>query len=270
MESHDTSTAHHSGTNGVVERAVCRVTEGNSYRSRAKRDHQKNGGTVRWNAHVTCAPCRTRWQMTRQHSRRYIARGLTDHQFFSEYWLRWSHFPRKDKSRAHHFGRKSLNGNILGLCSTCGRRLVRRFDDGRLWMYARIRSLRNSGEKIQKLRCIRKRENEFPCAGKPRAGRWCWNRRRATKREETKKIRRPWVANFFVDIMKDLVWSFTTQTVKHSRSDWSNETNSDEYEQWKIPDLAFKTSWRIQVGEMEDLRKSRILPDLTVSGLEFV
>ena len=108
----------------------------------------------------------------------------------------------KDRSRVHHFGKKSLNGDILGLCSMCGRRLVRRFDDSRLWIFARIRSLRNLGEKIQKPRCICEGENEFP---------------------------------------------------------------SDRH--WR---QRYKISWRIQVGEMEDLRKSRILPELTVSGLELV
>ena len=83
-------------TNGVAERAVCRVTEGKQLSlSVQSGTTRRTVGPCDGNAHVTCAPCRTRWQMTRQHSRRYIARGLTDHQFFSEYWLRWSHFPRK-------------------------------------------------------------------------------------------------------------------------------------------------------------------------------
>ena len=200
---HDTSTPHRSGTNWVAERAVCRVKEGNSSRSRAKRDHQKNGGTVRWDAHVICAPCRTIWQMTRQHSRRYMDRSFTDHQFFLEFWLRLSHFTRKTNQEYIILERNRWMVIFLGyVCSTCGRRLVGTLDDSSLWIFARIRSLRNLGQKIQKPRCIRGGENEFP---------------------------------------------------------------SDRH--WR---QRYKIFWRIQVGEMENLPKSRILPDLTVSGLELV
>ena len=45
-----------------------------------------------------------------------------------------------------------------------------------------------------------------------------------TKREEQQKIRRPWVENVLIDIMKNIIWSFTTQIMKHSRSHWNTCT----------------------------------------------
>ena len=52
-----------------------------------KVDYQKNGGTVRWIASVSCATCTTKRPMARQHSRKEMVKFLTDHQFPSEHWL---------------------------------------------------------------------------------------------------------------------------------------------------------------------------------------
>ena len=45
-------------------------------------DCQENGGTVRWNAIVSCATCTTRWLMARQHSRR----NMVQHGLPEEWW----------------------------------------------------------------------------------------------------------------------------------------------------------------------------------------
>ena len=83
--SHDASISHRSEPNGVAERAVRRVQEGAAIVFVHKADYQKNGGTVRWNAVVTCATCTTLWPMSRQHSTRDLARHLRDHQFLLEH-----------------------------------------------------------------------------------------------------------------------------------------------------------------------------------------
>ena len=56
---HDTSTLHRSEPNGVAERAVRIVKEGTAMALVKKADFQMNGGTVRWNAVVTCGTCVT-------------------------------------------------------------------------------------------------------------------------------------------------------------------------------------------------------------------
>ena len=84
---HDASTPHRAETNGDAESAVRRVQEGAAIVLVHKADYQKNGGTVRWFAVVTCATCTTLWPMSRQHSTRDLARHLTDHQFLLEPWL---------------------------------------------------------------------------------------------------------------------------------------------------------------------------------------
>ena len=84
---HDASTPHRADMNGVAERVVRRVKEETAIELVQKANYQKNGGTVRWNAIVTCATCTTLWPMSRQHSTRDLARHLTDHQFLLDHWL---------------------------------------------------------------------------------------------------------------------------------------------------------------------------------------
>ena len=150
-----------------------------------------------------------------------------------------------------------------------------------------------------------KGENDFPCPNGTLdvlivQDRHCQQRwtsswmmmlksKNATKSSETQKIRGLWVENLYFDIMKNFVWSHSRPIEIRRR----NETNSHEYMQclwtyyqwfmyrseggrsfwgvdweYKIPDPACKTSWRIQVGKMVDLRKFKRLPDQTANGLK--
>ena len=54
---------------------------------KCKADYQHDGGTVRWRTIDLCATCTTRWPMARQHSRRDMARQLTDYYYFWNFWL---------------------------------------------------------------------------------------------------------------------------------------------------------------------------------------
>ena len=67
----------------------------NSYRTRAKRTNRRMVGLCDGMLLLLCATCTTRWPMTSRHSRRDMARKLTDCHFLSEHWLSFSQLPRK-------------------------------------------------------------------------------------------------------------------------------------------------------------------------------
>ena len=119
---------------------------------KCKADYQKNGGTVQRNAIVTCATCTTRWPLARQHSRRYMAWNLTDLLLWNTGWVHPNYREGQVKSTA--VWKENAERNTVSLCATCGRRLVKRLDDGRQWRCARIGSLRNLRQMIHKQRSI--------------------------------------------------------------------------------------------------------------------
>ena len=213
-----------------------------------KVDYQKNGGTVRRNAIVTCSTGTTRWPMARQHARTDVARSLTDHQFPSEHWLSTSQLPCKTSQEYISLGKR----NMFKLCSTC-RVLVGQvtLEHGRLWRCTRIRSLRHPRQKFQKPRDVRKRRLRISVCtrksktskafttiidsgGKPRARRWCWNRRTRQKGKQKWRfvvhewrtfLSTSWRTSF--EASRPREWN-TPDPIEIRRR---NETNSDEYEQ---------------------------------------
>ena len=118
--SHDASTLHRAETNGVAERAVCRVKEETAIELVQKADCHKNGETVRWNATVIWATWRTRWPMTRQHSKRFLASHLTDHQSFLDNWLGSSKLPWKRSEEDICFERRRWKEYSLGYVPRAG------------------------------------------------------------------------------------------------------------------------------------------------------
>ena len=135
----------------------------NSYRNSAKRTNQKNGGTVRWNAIVTCAPCMIEWPRAGQRSRKCMAIHLTDHQFLLEHLVESIPITAQDKSRIHQFGKKALKGKLLGLCFTCGWRSAD-------LMIADYEDLQGSGaseiyvKRFKSQEVVAAGENELSCA----------------------------------------------------------------------------------------------------------
>ena len=200
----DTSTPHRSEKNGVAERAVRRVKEGTAI-ALCRADYQKNGGTVRCIAFVTCATCMIKWTMARQHSRRDMARHLTESQSLVEHWLSTSQLPRRGKCRVQQFGKKALKGIFLGSVLRAGRRVGQETWWWQTLGFARIRRLRIVRQNIQKPRSVRqgriptsvrKRKSKhswpsqtvFDSSGEPRARRWCWNWRRRQKKKKHRRF----------------------------------------------------------------------------------
>ena len=58
---------------------------------------------------------------------------------------------------------------------------------------------------------------------KHRLGRWYWNCRR-DKKGRTTEDSSSMSGELLIDIMKNIIWSFTTQIMKHSRSHWNTWT----------------------------------------------
>ena len=65
----------------------------NSYRTSAKWTTWRMVGLR--NAIVTCATLTTKWPMTKQHSRKAVAKKLTDHQYPLDHWLNTPQLPPK-------------------------------------------------------------------------------------------------------------------------------------------------------------------------------
>ena len=108
---HDTSTPHRSETHGVAERAVGESERRNLLQSHLfKVAYQKNGGTQRFIASVTCETRRTDWQMAKQNTKGDFERRLTDQLFLLEQPIEYIPITAEDKSRVHHFGNKMLKG----------------------------------------------------------------------------------------------------------------------------------------------------------------
>ena len=215
---HDTSTPHHSETNGVAERAVRRVKKRRNYRTRAKRTTRRMVGPYDGMQLLLAQ----RWPMTRQSSRIYLVRNLTDHHSLGNTgWVHSDH--REGQVKDPLVWTKNVESNMLGLSATCAVRMVRRLDDSRLWRFARNRRLRNRCQKIQKTtKCswkslMWKRNSKtslpsqtfFDSRGGPRARRCWWNRRRRQKGKFNKRfVVHEW-RFLSVDTRKNLDWSFT-------------------------------------------------------------
>ena len=170
----------------------------NSCRTRAKRTTRRIGGTVRWTAAVYLR------NVQDSIPTRCVARSLTDHQFFLGHWLSTSQLPVKEKSRVHHFGKKIVKGIFLGCVLRAGGGwsgdLMTAANDNLQASEAsetyvtRFKWKDVFAERRTRIP-VRKRNSETSWSSKtvidsmvkPRAGRWCWNRR---KRQKGKKNRR--------------------------------------------------------------------------------
>ena len=164
-----------------------------------KADYQEIGG---WNAVVTSATCTARWLMAGQHSRRDMARSLTDHQFLQEHWLSTSQLPRK----TNQDWKGNAERNNLRVCAACGEEVGQE-----TWWWQtmtickKIRCHRNSRQQCQILwsvrdkrirlsLCKRKSKNSsssktvIDTTRKPRARRCCWNRRRRQRGKKHKRF----------------------------------------------------------------------------------
>ena len=208
---------------------------GNSYRSRAKADCQKSGGIARRSAIVTCATCTTRWPMAWQHSRRDVARHLTDHQVFLEHWLSSSQLPRKTSQELSSLERKRWTTYSWAMFHVRSEVVQETWWWQTMKIFARIRSLRNHVKRFKSQEVFVKQENtKIPCANGTLdflivQDCHCWQRetsswkmmlksKKATKKEDEQKNRGLWLENFSIDMMKNFVWSFTTQRMTLSRS----------------------------------------------------
>ena len=116
---HDTSTFIAQKRTESQKSAVRRVKELLSHWCKA--DCQKNGGTVRWTAGVICATCMIKWPLARQHSRRDLARHLSDHRFHLGTLVEDIPITPKDKSSVHQFGKQTLKGIFFGYVLRVGR-----------------------------------------------------------------------------------------------------------------------------------------------------
>ena len=137
---HDTSTPRRSETNGVAGRAGRRVKERTAVA-------QVQSGLPAW--WWDCA-MEDYWSLRNVHDK--MADGKTafekrfgqtfDGLFFGN--IGWVHFnDRARQGKSTWVWQGDAGRNVLGLCATCGERLIRSLDDSRLWKCARIRSLRN-------------------------------------------------------------------------------------------------------------------------------
>ena len=134
----------------------------------------------------------------------------------------------EDTSRLHQFGKKTLKGTILVYVLCVVRRWVRRLDDDRLWrFFNKIRCHRNSRQQCQMSRlvrdgrirttlCKRKSKTSSPSktvtdsTRKPRARRWCWNRRRRQRGEKHRRfVDQEWKMDSSTS-WRTSFWSFTT------------------------------------------------------------
>ena len=162
----------------------------------------------------------------------------------------------KDKSIVHQLGKKTLKVIFLDYVLRGRARLVRRLDTSRLWRFTEIRSLKKSTSKDSKVKmysyqkytvslCKRKIETSYSSK---------IIRERNLEQEHEVEIEEgdrresktedSWFMSgeFIIDITRNLVWSFTTQTMKDFPSHWYTWTqNSDEdkqclwkYHQWHV------------------------------------
>ena len=121
------------------------------------------------------------------------------------------------------------------------KKVGRWLDDSRLCRFARIRTLQQFTWKHVKSQEVFVRENTNFCVQtefwhflivqdnhwlqmETSTQKMMLKSKKATEKEEEQMIRGLWVESLFVDIVKNLVWSFTTQIMKHSRSPWNTST----------------------------------------------
>ena len=74
---------------------------------------------------ATGGTCTTKWPMERQHTRMYVVYSVTDFWTRSEQTSAANPSLQKDESRLHPFGKNRYFGILIGLCLSCGGRLVK-------------------------------------------------------------------------------------------------------------------------------------------------
>ena len=259
---HDTGTPHRSETKRVAERAVRRVKEGIDIALVQSELPEE------WS---DCAMPLLLAQRSRQNGRWQNSIG---EKLWQKSWrtintlwiIGWVHPNCRERQvESTSVWKENVERNILRLCATCGRRLVRILDGSRSWRFARIRNLWHLSQKIPKPRslcssglrisvCERNfntylsSKTVFNSRGTPRAWRWCWNRGRRQKGKQNRRVvvqewnictystswRQPQLKLYDTDNETNI-----SDPIEIRRR---NETNSDEFQQ------CFVNGWSMAKG----------------------
>ena len=210
----------------------------NSNRTRsAKWITRRMVGTVRWNAVVNCEMS-GRWQ---DNTREKFWEQFEGPPIF--FWTLFDYIPITTKRRVNtssvwieHFER-----HLLRLCTTCGKRVIRRLTGSRFWRFARLRSLRNRRQKDSNAKTHP--YNEFPFANGTLK---LLDRQRPSSKAEgrleqeagleiaegDKRLRYERFVVFelgiyFVDTMESPKQVCTTQEMIQSRSHWNHTSTNN-------------------------------------------
>ena len=191
----------------------------NNYRTRAKRTTRRTVGLCDGMFLLLCATCTTRWPMTSRHWRGEYGQKIDGLSVPFGTLVEYIPITAKDKSGVHQFGKTTLKGIFLGCVPRAGGGWS---GDLMTADYADLHESEASGIYVLQTEplaflIVQDRHCQQRETSNPKMMR---KSKKATTREAQQKIRGLWVENLFIDIMKNVVWSFTTQIMKHSRSHW--------------------------------------------------